>query len=100
MANSNEFNNLLKTVELDNGRISYNLSGTTDSLKYFKKDQILKYVKKNYIERKPSNKANLINDLNTFKTYRVDIEKNLQLQGIISGFFFNNSNGCISNNGL
>ena len=87
MEKNNEFNNLLKTVELDNGKILYNLSGTRDNLKYFKKDKILKYVKKNYIEHKPSNKANLINDLNTFKTYRVDIEKNLQHQGIISGFF-------------
>lgn len=87
MENSNEFNNLLKTVKLDNGKILYNLSCTTGNLKYLKKDQILNYVRKNYIESKPSNKAQLINDLNTFKTYRVDIEKNLQHQGIISGFF-------------
>lgn len=87
MENSNEFNNLLKTVKLDKGKIVYNLSCTTHNLKYLKKDQILNYVRENYIESKPSNKAQLINDLNTFKTYRVDIEKNLQLQGIISGFF-------------
>lgn len=87
MEKNNEFNNYLKTVELDNGKILYNLSCTTCKLNYFEKDKILQYVKDNYIKRKPSNKANLINDLNTFKTYRVDIEKNLQHQGIISGFF-------------
>lgn len=86
MENSNEFNNLLKTVKLDNGKILYNLSCTTDSLKYFTKDKILKYVNDYYIKSKPSSKVELINDLNTFKTYRDNIEKNLQLQGIISGF--------------
>lgn len=89
MGYDGKINRKLRTVELnDDDECLYKLAYRDDKKSSFKRIDILNYVNKHYLEKDNIIEENLLNDLNTFKTYRDDVEiteKNWDIfQGLIT----------------
>lgn len=89
MSYDGKINRKLRTVELnDDDECLYKLAYDEEKRSYFKRKDILNYVNEHYLENDNIIEENLLNDLNTFKTYRDDVEiteKNWDIfQGIIT----------------
>lgn len=89
MRYDSKINRKIRTVELnDNDECLYKLAYDEEKRRYFKRKDILNYVNEHYLENDNIIEENLLNDLNTFKTYRDDVEiteKNWDIfQGIIT----------------
>lgn len=71
-----EINRKLRTVELnDDDECLYKLAYDEEKRSYFTHKDILKYVNEHYLKKDNIIEENLLNDLNTFKTYRDDVEQ-------------------------
>ncbi|MDU7298246.1 MAG: hypothetical protein E7L43_00680 [Finegoldia magna] len=88
MSYDGKINRKLRTVELNDDECIYKLAYDEEKRRYFKRKDILNYVNEHYLENDNIIEENLLNDLNTFKTYRDDVEiteKNWDIfQGIIT----------------
>lgn len=88
MSYDGKINRKLKTVELNDDECFYKLAYEDYKKSSFKRKDILKYVNVHYLEKDNIIEENLLNDLNTFKTYRDDVEiteKNWDIfQGLIT----------------
>lgn len=75
MGHDVKINRKLKTVELnDDYECLYLLAYDEEKRSYFKQKDILKYINEHYLESDNIIEENLLNDLNTFKTYRDGVE--------------------------
>ena len=82
-----EINRKLKTVELnDDYECLYLLAYDEEKRSYFKQKDILKYVNEHYLESDNIIEENLLNDLNTFKTYRDGVEITEKKWDVFQGF--------------
>lgn len=71
-----KINKKLRTVELnDDDECLYKLAYDEEKRSYFTHKDILKYVNEHYLKKDNIIEENLLNDLNTFKTYRDDVEQ-------------------------
>lgn len=103
-----KINRKLRTVELnDNDECLYKLAYDEEKRSCFSREDILKYVNDHYLENDNISdnindnmfEENLLNDLNTFKTYRDDVDSLVRNKGsqsnylailiAISGILFN-----------
>ena len=54
--------------------VEYKLAYGKTKHKYFQKEEILDYINENYLKNDDIIEENLLNDLNTFKTYRDEVD--------------------------
>lgn len=81
-----KINRKLKLVEFDKcilKRIPYKLQYENFKLYGNGYEKVLEYVQKYYINNNNIIEENLINDLNTFKTYRDDIQQEITMKSLI-----------------
>lgn len=86
MGYDNRIRNKLKLVEFDKSilkRIPYKLQYENFNLNNIGYEKIIEYVEKHYIYNDNIIEENLINDLNTFKTYRDDIQQEITMKSLI-----------------
>lgn len=86
-----KINRKLRTVELnDNDECLYKLAYDEEKRSYFSRKDILKYVNDHYLENDNINdnmfEENLLNDLNTFKTYRDDVDTRVRKESDLGQF--------------
>ena len=91
MGYDGKINRKLRTVELnDNDECLYKLAYDEEKRSYFSREDILKYVNDHYLENDNINdnmfEENLLNDLNTFKTYRDDVDSLVRNQSSFSDY--------------
>ena len=88
MGYNGNINRKLRTVEInDDDECLYKLAYDKDKRSYFKRKDILNYVNEHYLENENIVEEDLLNDLNTFKTYRDDVEQISNNQDNISKIF-------------
>lgn len=81
-----KINRKLKLVKFDKSilkRISYKLQYENFKLNKVGYEKIIEYVENHYIYNDDIIEENLINDLNTFKTYRDDIQQEITMKSLI-----------------
>ena len=82
-----KINRKLRTVELnDDDECLYKLAYDEEKRSCFTREYILKYVNKHYLENDNIIEENLLNDLNTFKTYRDDVDSLVGNQSSFSDY--------------
>lgn len=87
MRYNGKINRKLRTVELnDNEECLYKLAYDEEKRSYFKRKDILNYVNVHYLEKDNIIEENLLNDLNTFKTYRDDVDSLVRNQSSFSDY--------------
>lgn len=87
MGYDGKINRKLRTVELnDDDECLYKLAYDEEQRRYFKRKDILHYVNEHYLEKDNIIEENLLNDLNTFKTYRDDVEITEKNWDVFQGF--------------
>lgn len=95
MSYDGKINRKLRTVELnDDDECLYKLAYDEEKRSCFKQEDILKYVNERYLENDNINdnindnniEENLLNDLNTFKTYRDDVDTIVRKQSDFGQF--------------
>ena len=79
-----KINKKLRTVELNDDECLYKLAYDEEKRSYFKRKDILNYVNEHYLENDNIIEENLLNDLNTFKTYRDDVDSLVRNQSSFS----------------
>lgn len=85
MSYDGKINRKLRTVELnDDDECLYKLAYDEEKRSYFKRKDILNYVNEHYLENDNIIEENLLNDLNTFKTYRDDVDSLVRNQSSFS----------------
>lgn len=70
-----KINRKLRTVELNDDECLYKLAYEEEKRRYFEREDILNNVNEYYLKKDNIIEENLLNDLNTFKTYRDDVEQ-------------------------
>lgn len=87
MGYDGKINKKLRTVELkDNEECLYKLAYDENKRSYFKRTDILNYINEHYLESDNIIKENLLNDLNTLKTYRDDVDSLVRNQSSLSDY--------------
>lgn len=87
MGYDGKINRKLRTVELnDSEECLYKLAYDEEKRSYFKRKDILNYVNVHYLEKDNIIEENLLNDLNTFKTYRDDVDSLVRNQSSFSDY--------------
>ncbi|MDU2219316.1 hypothetical protein [Finegoldia magna] len=82
-----KINKKLRTVELkEDDECLYKLAYDENKRSYFKRTDILNYINKHYLESDNIIEENLLNDLNTFKTYRDDVDSLVRNQSSFSDY--------------
>ncbi|MDU7560199.1 MAG: hypothetical protein E7K74_02715 [Finegoldia magna] len=81
-----KINKKLRTVELNDDECLYKLACGKTKHNYFKKNEILDYINENYIKNDEIIEENLLNDLNTFKTYRDDVDTRVRKESDFGQF--------------
>lgn len=81
-----KINKKLRTVELNDDECLYKLAYDEEKRSYFKRKDILNYVNEHYLENDNIIEENLLNDLNTFKTYRDDVDSLVRNQSSFSDY--------------
>ncbi len=90
MSYDGKINRKLKLVEFDKcilKRIPYKLQYDNFKLYGNGYEKVLEYVQKYYINNNNIIEENLINDLNTFKTYRDDIQQEITMKSFIENIW-------------
>lgn len=86
MSYDGKINRKLRTVELNDDECLYKLAYGKTKHNYFKKNEILDYIDENYIKNDEIIEENLLNDLNTFKTYRDDVDTRVRKESDFGQF--------------
>lgn len=87
MGYDGKINRKLRTVELkDNEECLYKLAYDENKRSYFKQTDILNYINEHYLESDNIIEENLLNDLNTLKTYRDDVDSLVRNQSSLSDY--------------
>ena len=82
-----KINKKLRTVELkEDDECLYKLAYDENKRSYFKRTDILNYINEHYLESDNIIEENLLNDLNTFKTYRDDVDSLVRNQSSFSDY--------------
>lgn len=81
-----KINKKLKTVELNDDECLYKLAYDEDKRSYFKRIDILDYINEHYLKSDNIIEENLLNDLNTLKTYRDDVDSLVRNKGSQSNY--------------
>ena len=82
-----KINKKLRTVELkEDDECLYKLAYDENKRSYFKRTDILNYINKHYLESDNIIEEKLLNDLNTFKTYRDDVDSLVRNQSSFSDY--------------
>lgn len=86
MSYDGKINRKLRTVKLKDDECLYKLAYDEEKRSCFTREYILKYVNKHYLENDNIIEENLLNDLNTFKTYRDDVDSLVGNQSSFSDY--------------
>ena len=86
MGYDGKINRKLRTVKLKDDECLYKLAYDEEKRSCFTREYILKYVNKHYLENDNIIEENLLNDLNTFKTYRDDVDSLVGNQSSFSDY--------------
>ena len=81
-----KINKKLKTVELNDDECLYKLAYDEDKRSYFKRTDILDYINEHYLKSDNIIEENLLNDLNTLKTYRDDVDTRVRKESDFGQF--------------
>lgn len=81
-----KINKKLRTVELKYDECLYKLAYDENKRSYFKRTDILNYINEHYLESDNIIEENLLNDLNTLKTYRDDVDSLVRNQSSLSDY--------------
>lgn len=87
MRYNGKINKKLRTVELkEDDECLYKLAYDENKRSYFKRTDILNYINEHYLESDNIIEENLLNDLNTLKTYRDDVDSLVRNQSSFSDY--------------
>lgn len=86
MGYDGKINKKLKTVELNDDECLYKLAYDEDKRSYFKRTDILDYINEHYLKSDNIIEENLLNDLNTLKTYRDDVDTRVRKESDFGQF--------------